>query len=56
MFFVTINADIKRTAIEGKYFLSLAALHSVLLEGMDFTLHVVVWLFEIIEAIPYFRE
>ena len=36
MFFVTINADIKRTAIEGKYFLSLAALHSVLLPRRGF--------------------
>ena len=36
MFFVTINADIKRTAIEGKYFLSLAALHSVLLARRGF--------------------
>ena len=36
MFFVTINADIKRTAIEGKYFLSLAAWHSVLLARRGF--------------------
>ena len=52
----SINADIKRTAIARKYFLSLAALYSVLLEGMNFTLHVVVWLFEISEAILYLRE
>ena len=46
MFFVTINADIKGTAIEGKYFLSFAALHSVLLARRGFHFAcccVVVW-------------